>query len=544
MRPSLTVTALASLALAAVLFACGGADEPSAARIVTSDSSLAVSAVKGANPAARTITLTNGGGTTLDWTATDDADWLTVAPASGSLESGAAGTPITVSVDVSSVAPGSYTGTITLAGTAGVTSKTVTVALTVAAQPEIGLSVTTLSFSAQQGSNPASQTVSITNSGGSTLNWTVTSDAAWLTATPGSGSAPATLTVAASGTSLTAGTHQGTITIAAAGASNTPRTIAVTFTVTPPPAIGLAPATLAFAGIKGGASPASQPVSITNAGGGTLSWTATADAAWLFLSSSSGTGPATVNVSASTTGLAAGTYNGTITVAATGASNTPRTVAVTLTVTEPATIATSTTAVSFTGTAGGANPAAKTVDVTNTGASGSTLAWTASADAAWISLSPTSGTAPSTITVNASTAGLAAGTYNGTITITSAGATNSPKTVAVQLVVAPNYDGTWTGKTSQDSTITLTIANNGITQVSFGWKTTGGCTSTGRTTTSFSTPLSVSSGSFSFSVSGGSPSYSMTGTFASGTSLSGTLSVTYSPCSASSGSLTFTASKP
>ena len=71
--------------------------------------------------------------------------------------------------------------------------------------------------------------------------------------------------------------------------------------------------------------------------------------------------------------------------------------------------------------------------------------WTASSNATWLSLTPTSGTAPSAVTVTATTAGLSAGTYNGTITITATGATNTPQTVPVTLTVQTASSGWLTG---------------------------------------------------------------------------------------------------
>ncbi len=207
-----------------------------------------------------------------------------------------------------------------------------------------------------------------------------------------------------------------------------------------PPAIGLGPTSLSFTGVQGGTNPAAKTLSITNTGGGTLSWTASDNAAWLSLSPASGTtttetDAATVSVNLS--GLTAGTYNSTITTTASGATNTPKTVPVTLTVTAVAptspTISLSQSSLTFTGGQGGTNPAAKTLSITNTG--GGTLSWTVSDNAAWLSLSPASGTAPGSATANVNMAGLAAGTYNATITVTGTGATNSPRTVPVALTV-------------------------------------------------------------------------------------------------------------
>ena len=64
----------------------------------------------------------------------------------------------------------------------------------------------------------------------------------------------------------------------------------------------------------------------------------------------------------------------------------------------------------FGGEAGGANPAAKTLAVTNTG--GGTLSFTASDDAPWLSVTPASGSAPRDLTVAVDAAGLAAGTLH------------------------------------------------------------------------------------------------------------------------------------
>jgi uncharacterized protein (TIGR03437 family) len=102
----------------------------------------------------------------------------------------------------------------------------------------------------------------------------------------------------------------------------------------PSPLIGLSPSSLTFSAAAGGTNPASQTVSISNLGSGTLPWTATANTTsggnWLNVSPTSGTNGGTMTVSASITGLVAGTYNGSIPAAATGASNSPQTIAVTL----------------------------------------------------------------------------------------------------------------------------------------------------------------------------------------------------------------------
>jgi subtilase family protein/BACON domain-containing protein len=99
-------------------------------------------------------------------------------------------------------------------------------------QPTIGVNPASLSFTATAGgSNPANQTINVTNTGAGTLNFTVSDNAPWLTVSPASGTAPATLTASVDITGLAAGTFNGTITISAAGATNTPVSVPVTLTV-------------------------------------------------------------------------------------------------------------------------------------------------------------------------------------------------------------------------------------------------------------------------------------------------------------------------
>ena len=95
----------------------------------------------------------------------------------------------------------------------------------------------------------------------------------------------------------------------------------------------MGPANLAFAGTVGAANPAAKAFTITKAGSGAITWTASDNAAWLTLSPSTGTGTASATASVNLTGLAAGTYNATINVASTGTSSQPQTIPVSLTVT-------------------------------------------------------------------------------------------------------------------------------------------------------------------------------------------------------------------
>lgn len=78
--------------------------------------------------------------------------------------------------------------------------------------------------------------------------------------------------------------------------------------------------------------------------------------------------------------------------------------------------------------------------VTNSG--GGSLSWKANSDAAWLTLSPTQGSAPTEVTIQAVPTGLADGTYEGHITFTASGAAQSPQQITVTLTVGESSAGT------------------------------------------------------------------------------------------------------
>lgn len=329
------------------------------------------------------------------------------------------------------------------------------------------VSPSSLSFSAVQGSaNPAPQFVTLSKKGGRTDSWTANGSASWLTVSPGSGTISREtdqLTVSVNAGGLAAGNYRASLVImTSSGRKSGTTSIPVTLTVTAEavaPAIGLSPTSLSFSGIAGGSDPSVQTIAVSNTGGGTLSWAASDNAAWLTASPTSGTNSGSITVGVNVSGIPAGTYTGVVTVSATGA--TTKTVPVTLTVAAATTsggggtIGFSPTALTFSGTVGGSNPAAKTVGVTNPG--GGTLSWTVGDNAGWLSVSPTSGsttTETDQLTASVNLGGLAAGTYNGVITIAASGATNSPQQIPVTLTLNASTAGSatlmWNANTETD----------------------------------------------------------------------------------------------
>ena len=430
-----------------------------------SPSALTFSATSGGtDPSLQTVVLSNNRSSERTWMATANATWITVTPSSGTITT--ENDTVSVRTTAAGLAAGSYSASVTITETrqSGRIRRTVLpVTLSIAgaaATPTIQLSLSNLAFSGTAGGvNPAPKTFSISNAGGGTLAWTASNTAAWLILSPASGTNSSTVTTSVNLTGLAAGTYSATVSITATGA--TTKTIPVTLTLTAAtlaPAIGLNTTSLGFAGTVGGANPTAQTIGISNAGGGTLAWTAGDNVTWLTLSPSSGTNAGTVTATVNLAGLLAGSYTATVTVTATGA--TPKTVPVTLTVTgstSGGTIGFSPANLAFSGTIGGTNPAAKTFNITNTG--GGTLSWTVSDNATWLQLTPASGTTTTetdTISASVTLNGLAAGTYNAIITVTASGSTNSPQQIPVSLTLSVTAAGTanltWNTSTESDLT--------------------------------------------------------------------------------------------
>jgi len=106
--------------------------------------------------------------------------------------------------------------------------------------------------------------------------------------------------------------------------------------------------------------------------------------------------------------------------------------------TNPA-IALSPTSLSFSATAGGANPAAQNVSVTNSG-SGTLADVTTSisygSGSNWLSVSRSGSGNSQTLANSVNISGLAAGTYTATVSVYSTGASNSPQSYSVTLTVS------------------------------------------------------------------------------------------------------------
>jgi hypothetical protein len=250
--------------------------------------------------------------------------------------------------------------------TTGATTKTFTVnSLSIinnaSGSPAISLSPTSLNFSATAGGgNPAAQNVIVSNSGSGTLAPPTTQisysqGSGWLGVTTQGSSAPYALVTQPTTGGLAAGTYNATVKVSSSGASNSPQTYTVAFTVAAAqsPTISLSPTNLNFSANVGGGNPASQNVTVSNSGGGTLatpttSTTYNSGSGWLSVQVQGSSAPYTLVTQPTTGSLAAGTYTATVNVSSSGASNSPQSYSVTFTVSSGSVCQTS----SATGTCG------------------------------------------------------------------------------------------------------------------------------------------------------------------------------------------------
>lgn len=104
--------------------------------------------------------------------------------------------------------------------------------------PMIKLNITEIERSMKQGDTLSPDTFTVRNTGGGTLEYTITDDADWLSVDPPSGTSTGetdTITVLYSPSELEGGVHTATITVSDPEAINDPQQITVTLTVEPAP---------------------------------------------------------------------------------------------------------------------------------------------------------------------------------------------------------------------------------------------------------------------------------------------------------------------
>ncbi len=205
------------------------------------------------------------------------------------------------------------------------------------------------------------------------------------------------------------------------------------------PTYQVTPQSLTFSATAGAAITGSQTIGLSSSVPG-VGFTVAASAPWISVTSSGGAMPASLQVSADPSRVAAGTYQGTITISAANASPSSVKVSVSFTVqpAAPAQLSVGKQNFSFTALQGSAVQTGQ-LQISNAGAGSLsfTAAATTASGAGWLTVSPATGTAtpssPASLTITASPGNLMPGTYQGSISITGAGTT---ATVTVTLSVS------------------------------------------------------------------------------------------------------------
>ena len=235
-------------------------------------------ASQGSGALTQQLHVLNTGGGSLSFTAaattSSGGSWLSISPANGTATPSSPAS-LTVTATPGSLAPGTYSGTVTVTGAGS--SINIPVTLSVSAPTAIILvSQSGLSFTAvAQGGVPLPQNFGILNIGQGSMVWTAmattVSGGNWLQISPSNGTVPrpyldvSLVTVSIDPSALAAGTYYGRIQVAAS-AANTPQVMTVILTVLPAGlSLGpqLFPTGLIFTGVAG-VTPGSQDVQVGN----------------------------------------------------------------------------------------------------------------------------------------------------------------------------------------------------------------------------------------------------------------------------------------
>ena len=415
----------------------------------------------GANATARTVQVTNAGGGQLSGISVaveyaSGSGWL-----NASLNQGAAPATLTVQPVTQSLAAGTYTATLRVsAPLASNSPQAIAVTLTVTAGAIIAVSPTSLAITGSLTTPPAARELMVTNTGGGALTGLSVevqyqTGSGWLTASLNTTTAPATISVQASPTGLSAGTYTATLRVLSAAAGNSPVSVPISYTIATQPEIVLSATSRSFSMVIGEASPVTQNVIVNNGGGGTLTGLSTSisygsGSGWLSAALTSSTAPTSIAITATRGALPAGTYTATVSVSSPVASNSPREIDVTFTIATAPNIGLSTSNVDFSRVSGGGATATSNIVIVNTGGgtlsglSASILYQTGpSPNTGWLSGTISSSTAPATMSLvaNAGTPLVprTPGTYTAIVRLTSPDALNSPQDIAVEFDVPVSF---------------------------------------------------------------------------------------------------------
>jgi uncharacterized protein (TIGR03437 family) len=189
-------------------------------------------------PAASSVQIKRtGSGAALPFTVSvpGTAPWLIVTPTTGST-----GSTISVRVNPTSLVANTYTATLTVTATGVADPAYITVTLLIKNPPPtmaVSSGTLTFTYTTDQGTALADQTVSVSTDGEPVSFTAVASGGSWLSITPALGIAvsgsPVTITASINTDGLLPGTYSGKITLTSPNASNKSLAVTVALTVSP-----------------------------------------------------------------------------------------------------------------------------------------------------------------------------------------------------------------------------------------------------------------------------------------------------------------------
>ncbi|MBD3257594.1 T9SS type A sorting domain-containing protein [candidate division GN15 bacterium] len=157
------------------------------------------------------------------------------------------------------------------------------------------------------GELPESQTVTVEHAGYNPLHFTAKASQDWFAVAPVSGVTPEDLAVEVTSDTLGFGTYFGSITLVDTDNNDSSTVVSVRLDVTAP-MLSVSVDTVGFSAFEGIDREYSQTVTIGNAGGGNLTWTAIEEIDWLSLSHYSGGNSDDVTLMVNASGLTNGDY--------------------------------------------------------------------------------------------------------------------------------------------------------------------------------------------------------------------------------------------
>lgn len=424
--------------------------------VLLSTGSMAFTTVAGQSTANQTLNLTSSLSCqgAVNWSSFTSARWLSLSPSSGSI-TGATPEATTVNVNAADMAPGTYSGFVSI--TVDHSSQSIVVQLIVQGSPTptpdvpvIGVAPLNLNFTPPAGSTgTTSQAVGITNTGGSALLWraSVPSDLSWLSlgqssgSLPPGGSAHLLVNVTPGNLSPNVYAYTGQVTLTVTDTSGvpiagSPQVVAVTLVVSAPCTIALpSSSSLAFNATQGGGDPAPMQVTIAASGSCAwpLTWKALSDSpSWLGLSPASGVfntsgQTATITVSPAIQNQLAGTDHGSIAIVVSDnngnvVSNVPNAVNVLMNISMPCAFQASTNAIPTVNILQGQKSATLAIGLSVSGNCSLPISWSATvsttAGGNWLGLLTPSGLDSgngSVLFYQADATTLSPGVYSGTI---------------------------------------------------------------------------------------------------------------------------------